>query len=112
MEAIKYLLYFVLGGTIVAVTTYFGSEKKGLIAAFFALFPFITAITLFTVYSAAGLDAVTSYVKGLILLTPIWILYLICVLYLLPRYGFWVALTSGIIIYVIFAVILVLKYQF
>ena len=112
LEAIKYVLYFVLGGTIVAVTTYFGSEKKGLLAAFFALFPFITAITLFTVYSAAVLDAVTSYVKGLIVLTPIWILYLACVMYLLPRYGFWVALASGIIIYIIFAVILVLKYQF
>ncbi len=110
LEVIKYLLYFVLGGSIVAVTTYFGSEKKGLLAAFFAIFPFITGITLFTVYSAAGLDAVTSYVKGLILLTPVWILYLVCVLYLLPRYGFWTALTAGIIIYIIFAVILILKY--
>ncbi len=112
VEAIKYLLYFILGGAIVVVTTYFGSEKKGLLAAFFALFPFITAITLFTVYSSAGLDAVTSYVKGLILLTPIWILYLVCILYILPRYGFWVALASGIAVYIIFAFILVLRYQF
>ncbi len=112
VEAIKYLLYFVLGGAIVTITTYFGGEKKGLLAAFFALFPFIITITLFTVYSAAGLDAVTSYVKGLIILTPIWILYLVCLMYLLPRYGFWVALASGIVIYIIFAVILALKYQF
>jgi hypothetical protein len=27
-ESIKYLLYFILGGGVVAVTTYFGSEKK------------------------------------------------------------------------------------
>jgi len=109
-EAIKYLLYFISGGAVVAVTTYFGSEKKGLLAAFFALFPFITAITLFTIYSAAGLAAVTSYVKGLLLLTPLWILYLVCVIYLLPRYGFWVALISGIVIYIIFAVFIILKY--
>lgn len=109
-EAIKYLVYFILGGAIVAVTTYFGSEKKGLLAAIFALFPFILAFTQFTIYSTAGLDAVTSYVKGLLLLTPILILYLVCVLYLLPKYGFWVALTSGTIIYIILAIILVSKY--
>lgn len=109
-EIIKYLIYFILGGLIVVIATYFGSEKKGLIAAFFAMFPFVTAFTLFTIYSAAGLDAVTSYVKGLLILTPIWILYLICVMYLLPKYGFWVSLAAGVIIYITIASIIVLKY--
>jgi len=108
--ALKYLIYFILGGSIVAVATYFGSEKKGLISAFFALFPFITTFILFTVYSEAGLDAAASYTKGLLMLIPILILYLVCILYLLPRYGFWVAITSGIIIYTILALIIVLRF--
>lgn len=109
IEIIKYLVYFILGGSIVAVATYFGSEKQGLLAAFFAMFPFVTAFTLFTVYSTAGLDAVFSYIIGLLVLTPVWILYLICVLYLLPKYDFWVSIAAGIIIYFVIALIIVLR---
>jgi uncharacterized membrane protein (GlpM family) len=108
-EIIKYLVYFILGGFIVAVATYFGSEKQGLLAAFFAMFPFVTAFTLFTVYSAAGLNAVSSYIIGLLILTPVWILYLICILYLLPKYGFGISIAVGIIIYLVIALIIVLR---
>ncbi|MGB9978451.1 DUF3147 domain-containing protein [Methanobacterium sp.] len=108
-EIIKYLIYFILGGFIVAIATYFGSEKQGLLAAFFAMFPFVTAFTLFTVYSAAGLDAVSSYIIGLLILTPVWILYLICILYLLPKYGFWISIAAGVIIYFVIALIIVLR---
>ncbi|MDI6724247.1 MAG: DUF3147 domain-containing protein [Methanobacterium sp.] len=106
----KYLIYFILGGLIVTLATYFGSEKRGLVAAFFAMFPVVTAFTLFTIYSASGSDAVTSYVKGLLLLTPIWIIYLLIVLYLLPKYNFWIALATGIIVYMLIASILVFRY--
>lgn len=109
-ESLKYLIYFILGGLIVTLATYFGSEKKGLIAAFFAMFPFVTAFTIFTIYSAAGNEAVAYYVKGLLLLTPAWILYLIFVLYLLPKYNFWISLAIGVTIYMIIASIIVLRY--
>ena len=109
IEIIKYVVYFILGGFIVAVATYFGSEKQSLLAAFFAMFPFVTAFTLFTVYYNAGLDAVSSYIMGLLVLTPVWILYLICILYLLPKYDFWVSIAAGIIIYFVIALIIVLR---
>lgn len=109
-EALKYLIYFILGGLIVTLATYFGSEKKGLIAAFFAMFPFVTAFTIFTIYSAVGSEAVAYYVKGLLLLTPAWILYLIIVLYLIPKYNFGLSLAAGVVVYMIIASILVLKY--
>ncbi len=108
-EIAKYLVYFILGGFIVAIATYFGSEKQGLLAAFFAMFPFVTAFTLFTVYSAAGLNAVSSYIMGLLILTPVWILYLICILYLLPKHGFWISIATGVIIYFVIALIIVLR---
>ena len=108
-EIIKYLVYFILGGFIVAIVTYFGSEKQGLLAAFFAMFPFVTAFTLYTVYSAAGISAASSYIMGLLILTPVWILYLICILYLLPKYGFGVSIAAGVIIYFVIALIIVLR---
>jgi hypothetical protein len=108
-EIIEYSVYFILGGFIVAIATYFGSEKQGLLAAFFAMFPFVTAFTLFTVYSASGLNAVSYYIIGLLILTPVWILYLICILYLLPKYGFGISIAVGVIIYIVIALIIVLR---
>ncbi len=108
-DALKYLIYFILGGLIVTLATYFGSEKKGLIAAFFAMFPFVTAFTIFTIYSAAGSQAVANYVRGLILLTPAWILYLVIIIYLIPKYNFWISLALGVIVYLIIASIIIFK---
>ena len=73
------------------------------------MFPFATAFTLFTVYSTAGLNAVSYYMMGLRILTPVWILYLICILYLLPKYGFWVSIGLGVVIYLVIALIIVLR---
>ena len=109
-EIIKYVVYFILGGFIVVIATYFGSEKQGLLAAFFAMFPFVTAFTLFTVYSTAGLDAVSSYIIGLLILTPVWILYLICIFYMLPKYGFGISIGFGVVIYILIALIIVLRF--
>jgi uncharacterized membrane protein (GlpM family) len=109
-ESLKYLIYFILGGLVVTLATYFGSEKKGLLAAFFAMFPFVTAFTIYTIYSAAGSEAVIYYIKGLLILTPAWVIYLIIVLYLAPKYDFWISLAIGVIIYMIIASIFVLKY--
>jgi hypothetical protein len=57
----KYLLYFLVGGTIVTIVTYFASHAKGLIAAFFANLPIITFITFLTIYLESGQNAVISY---------------------------------------------------
>ena len=109
-DILKYIIYFILGGFIVSLATFFGSEKKGLIAAFIAMFPFLTAFTIYTIYSAAGSQAVLYYIKGLILLTPAWIIYLIIIIYLIPKYNFWASLAVGVAIYMLIATIFVLKY--
>ncbi|MBM4242115.1 MAG: DUF3147 domain-containing protein [Euryarchaeota archaeon] len=107
-ETIKFLAYFILGGLILSVVTYFGGKKEGLVAAFFAMFPVVTTLSLFTIYSEAGANATVSYIQGLLLLTPVWILYLLCVFFLIPKYGFWIALVSGIAVYIVAALVFVL----
>lgn len=102
MEA-KLLFYFILGGSVVSLTTYFGSEDKGILAAFIAMFPSVTVLTLSTIYLEAGVRPVLSYIRGLLLLTPAWILYLICLVYIAPRHGFWPALASGVALYLVLA---------
>lgn len=85
---VKWLpLYFVLGGTIVVLVTYFGSHGKGLIAAFVAFFPSITLVTLLSIYLASGVNATVSYMKSAIFLIPAWLLYAVAIIFILPRLG-------------------------
>ncbi|MDI3484146.1 MAG: hypothetical protein PWQ74_733 [Methanobacteriaceae archaeon] len=100
---IKLIFYFILGGIVVSLTTYFGSKEKGVLAAFIAMFPSVTVLTLSTIYLEAGMRPVLSYLKGLLILTPVWIIYLICLVYMAPKHGFWPALVSGVALYLILA---------
>lgn len=85
--AIKLLLYFLFGGTVVALISYLGSQARGLLAAFVATFPAISVVSVLTIYLGAGTGAATSYLRGMLMLVPAWLLYMFCLLYLLPRLG-------------------------
>lgn len=106
-DGLKFILYFIIGGSILTLVTYFGSKDKGLLAAFIALFPMVTIMSMITIYSEAGSLPVLDYVKGLLILTPVWILFLFSVAYLLPRQGLLVAIGIGVIIYTVIAVYLI-----
>jgi uncharacterized membrane protein (GlpM family) len=105
--ALKFILYFLIGGTILTLVTYFGSKDKGIIAAFIAMFPLVTSMSIITIYSVAGSLFVQDYVKGLLILTPVWIIFLLCIYYLLPKQGLLIALCAGVAVYVIVAIILI-----
>jgi hypothetical protein len=47
--------YFVIGGLIVSVITYFGSQGKSELAAFIAFLPATSLITVCTIYFAGGI---------------------------------------------------------
>lgn len=100
------LLYFIVGGIVVSATVFIGSEGKGLLAAFIALFPSVTVTTFLIIYLESGLSATLSYAKGLVLLTPAWILYLLIFIYFMPRIGFAEAMVLGISLYVVASLII------
>jgi len=87
MDAKILSLYFLLGGTIVTLITYFGTQGKGLLAAFIGFFPSITLITLVTVYLKSGVGATVSYFKGMLFLIPAWVVYALAMIFILPRWG-------------------------
>lgn len=95
------LFYFIVGGIVVSATVFVGGEGKGLLAAFIALFPSVTVTTFLMIYLESGLSATLSYTKGLILLIPAWILYLLVFMYLMPKIGFAEALVLGISLYIV-----------
>jgi uncharacterized membrane protein (GlpM family) len=92
-------VYFVIGGVIVSVVTYFGSQAKSLLAAFIALLPAISVVTLCSIYFASGTEAAVSYTRSMLILLPPWVLYVVAVIFLLPRIGLAGSLTVGIAIY-------------
>ncbi|MCP8305110.1 MAG: DUF3147 domain-containing protein [archaeon] len=94
------LLYFIIGGIVVSATAVIGSEGKGLLAAFIAFFPSITVVAFLMIYLESGLSATLSYVKGLILLTPVWILYLLAFFILMPKIGIYKAMMLGVVLYI------------
>lgn len=99
MQFKSFLLNFILGGTIVSVVSFIGSQGKGLLAAFVAIFPTMTVLTFILIYNKAGQAATMHYAKGLIYLTPPWIVYVLCLMFLMPRWGFVKSLIIGVVAY-------------
>ncbi len=99
-------IYFVVGGLTVAIAAYFGSQGKGLVAAFASLFPGLTLITLIAIYFHGGVSNVISYAKGTLILFPAWLLYMVGVIYLTPHLGLPFTLIASVGAYLIVAFII------
>src|SRR5208283_1806583 len=103
---LKYILYFLIGGMVISVVTYFAGHGRPLIAAFLANMPVITLVTFLTIYHEAGQKAIVPYAKGLVMMIFPWLAYILAIIVLTPRLGFLFSLTTGFTIYVIFALII------
>jgi uncharacterized membrane protein (GlpM family) len=103
MHAKNFIFYFILGGTVVSLVTYIGSQGKGMLAAFVATFPTMTVLTFSLIYKTAGYTSTVNYAKGLLLMTPPWIIYVLCLIFLLPKWGFVRSLGTGVAAYMILA---------
>lgn len=97
----KYLLYFLIGGLVVSLTAYYGSNGKGFIAALISMFPSMTVLTFSLIYRAGGQTSVVDYAKNLVYGVPPWVLYVFTVAWLCERIGIWRSLALGIAIYLI-----------
>jgi uncharacterized membrane protein (GlpM family) len=97
------VLYFILGGAIVTAVTYVGSHAKGQVAAFIAFLPTISVITLCTVYFSGGTGEAISYAKNMLWLLPPWVVYVLAVIFLLPRIGLTGSLAIGVAAYLALA---------
>ena len=100
---LKYLFYFIFGGTLVSLVTWLASHSKGFLAAFFANMPTITAITFVTIYLESGPGEVVPYARALVLMLPPWLCYIFAVIFLTPRLGFYASLALGIFLYFVIA---------
>ena len=99
-DFVKYTVYFLLGGTIVSVSTYLGSQGKSFLAAFASTFPAITGATFVLIYLNGGNEAIVSYAKNLLWFVPPWVVYVITMILGVPRLGFWPAMIGSLLLYI------------
>jgi uncharacterized membrane protein (GlpM family) len=97
------LMYFVIGGVTVSVITYFGSQGKSQLAAFVAFLPSTSLITLCTIYLNSGTPLAVSYAKSMLILLPPWVLYVVAVIFLLPRIGLPLTIICSLAVYLLLA---------
>jgi uncharacterized membrane protein (GlpM family) len=100
------IVYFLIGGIVVSAITYFGSHSKSMLAAFIAILPCVSVITLCTIYFNSGTEATVSYAKNMLILMPPWVLYVVGVIYLLPRIGLPGSLVVSVAAYVLVSLLI------
>ena len=96
----KYALYFIIGGTVVSLTTYLGSLGKSWLAAFVTTFPALTGITFILMYLNAGVEPTVPYARNLLYFVVPWLAYVGFYLITIDRFGFWLALTGAVVLFV------------
>jgi uncharacterized membrane protein (GlpM family) len=107
---LKYLFYFLIGGTVVSVVTYYASHSRTLVAAFIANLPVMTLITFLMIYREAGEAAVVPYAKGLLIMLVPWLLYIFTVVFMTPLMGVVVSLLAGLTSYVAIAYLILKRF--
>jgi hypothetical protein len=95
-----YLLYFVIGGTVVSLTTYLGSLGRSWVAAFITTFPALTGLTFILMYLNAGVEPTVPYARNLLYFVVPWLVYVGFYLVTIDRLGFWFALLGAITLFV------------
>ncbi len=101
----KYALYFVIGGTVVSLTTYLGSLGRSWLAAFVTTFPALTGITFILMYLNAGSEPTVPYARNLLYFVVPWLAYVGFYLLTIDRLGFWLTLTGAIALFVTVSVL-------
>lgn len=91
-DMLRYGIYFILGGSLVSVSTYFGSQGRSFLAAFASTFPAITGATFLLIYLNGGPDNVVTYAQNLLWFILPWMVYVAAMIITVPRVGFWAAM--------------------
>src|SRR3989449_9049157 len=97
----KYTLYFVIGGTVVSLTTYLGSLGRSWLAAFITTFPALTGLTFILMYLNVGVEPTVPYARNLLYFVVPWLAYVGFYLLTIDRLGFWLTLAGAMALFVI-----------
>ena len=101
---LRLVIYFLLGGTLTALTAYFASQGRGMLSAFITTLPLQTVFSFLLIYAEGGSKTVEEYAKSLLIFTPPWLCYVAIVLLGVNRIGIVKSLILGVLFFVILSV--------
>ncbi|MCX6678232.1 MAG: hypothetical protein NTU95_09875 [Methanothrix sp.] len=103
---LRLVIYFLLGGTVTALTAYFASQGRGMLSAFITTLPLLTVFSFLLIYAEGGSKTVEEYAKSLLIFTPPWLCYVSIVLLGVNRMGIVKSLGLGVLIFVIMSILM------
>jgi hypothetical protein len=108
---LKYVLFFLIGGTVITSVTFLASHSRSVLAAFFANLPVMTLLTFLMIYYETGQNAVVPYAKGLVIMLFPWLTYIFSVILLTPRVGFFPSLAAGFSLYLAVSFVILRRFS-
>ena len=103
---LRLAIYFLIGGSVTALTAYFASQGRGILSAFITTLPLLTIFSFLAISAEAGGQTVQEYARGLLLFTPPWICYVFVVMLGTGRMGLIRSLVLGVVVFVLLSLLL------
>jgi len=97
----QYLLYFLIGGSIVALVAYFVNQGNQLLAILVGNIPVLFLLNVILAYRAGGSMSGIAYAKGALISLPFFIVFVVIVLLILPRINTPAAILLAMLVYII-----------
>ncbi len=103
---LRLVVYFLIGGSVTALTAYFASQGRGMLSAFITTLPLLTIFSFLIISAEGGSQTVQEYAKSLLLFTPPWVCYVVVVLLGTGRMGLVRSLVLGVLLFVLLSLLL------
>ena len=97
----QYLLYFLIGGSIVALVAYFVNQGNQLLAILVGNIPVLFLLNVILTYRAGGSMGSITYAKGALISLPFFIIFVLITLLILPRINTPTAILPAMLVYII-----------
>ena len=94
-----FIMYFIAGGTLATSVAYFASRGNPLLAALVSSIPVMFLLNISIVYRTGGIYSSLAYSKNVLLILPVFVIFVIITMRLLPQVGMPKALVLGMMVY-------------
>jgi uncharacterized membrane protein (GlpM family) len=97
----QYILYFLIGGSIVALVAYLANQGNQLLTILVGNLPVFFLLNLILVYRNGGTTSSITYAKGALISLPFFIVFVLITLLILPRINTPMAILPAMLVYII-----------
>jgi uncharacterized membrane protein (GlpM family) len=103
---LRLVIYFIIGGSVTALTAYLASQGRGMLSAFITTLPLLTIFSFLVISAEGGSQTVQEYARSLLLFTPPWVCYVLVVLLGTGRMGIIRSLVLGVVLFILLSLLL------